>query len=612
MTALELIPEAEEMPGWMATEFALATPLPASGDATDWMEKHVRLVGSARKEEMDFSVTPWSRPVARAATSGRCKTVTFIKPVQSGGSAVGEACLCYWIANENGGDLQYNWEDDQKALKRWDERVERIFKKCGPLMDRAPSLDKSIGAWSKCSIQFAHCNFTMQGIFVSKRLDSDTIRFQVNEEIHNWEEGTHAKAEKRLTAVWNRVQFNISNAGKANGQLHRLFKSGTMRRWQVKCPSCGEYHTMRTRFDPKKPELGGLRYDSEGCRIGQDYDYNKLAPTIRYQMPCGAELKDDPVLRRQMSLSGRYSAPENPGATADNESFTLEAVSVDYIRWLDLIKEKHEALSALKTGDPKPYWTYMRERESEFVDEMNDRPIVGRIQVTIGKKKREGLEDRIIRFGALDRQQGSLKDGEFPHWWAVIRDFNENMKSMLVWEGKLLTDEDAAAIMFDHQILPTCVVSDSGDDTSAVYQFCLKHGFSAIKGSGENDFAHPDGSRRIYSVEKPLYLMTGGGPTRDNKAEEPLFWFYSKSGIRERLHWLRGASGIEWLVPGDVSEDYKAHMEAEELQTRLHTRTKESISEWVQLKRRNDLFVCECYIAMEAEQAKHAGAFTLK
>ena len=37
-------------------------------------------------------------------------------------------------------------------------------------------------------------------------------------------------------------------------------------------------------------------------------------------------------------------------------SYTLEAVAIDYIPWLDLIKEKHRALRALKYGDPKPWF----------------------------------------------------------------------------------------------------------------------------------------------------------------------------------------------------------------------------------------------------------------
>jgi hypothetical protein len=203
----------------------------------------------------------------------------------------------------------------------------------------------------------------------------------------------------------------------------------------------------------------------------------------------------------------------------------------------------------------------------------------------------------------LDRQQGHLGKGELPHWWGVIRDFDAGCNSLLVWEGKLLTDDDAAAIMFDHVVKPSCVAVDSGDDTTHVYQFCLKHGFNAVKGSGEANFAHPDGSRHIFSPEKPLHSMLSIGPTREDPAEEPLFWFYSKYGVSERLHWLMGAEGSKWEVPADVSEDYKEHMESEELRERKVPRTNEVVKDWVQIKKRNDLRYCEKIIAMMAEMA---------
>ena len=82
---------------------------------------------------------------------------------------------------------------------------------------------------------------------------------------------------------------------------------------------------------------------------------------------------------------------------------------------------------------------------------------------------------------------------------------------------------------------------------------------------------------------------------------EPLFWLYSKSGIRERLYWLRKTT--DYQTPGDVSEDYQHHQEAEERLARKHPRTGEEIVEWIQLRKRNDQFVNEAYIAMQVDMA---------
>ncbi len=78
--------------------------------------------------------------------------------------------------------------------------------------------------------------------------------------------------------------------------------------------------------------------------------------------------------------------------------------------------------------------------------------------------------------------------------------------------------------------------------------------------------------------------------------------------IRDRLAWGQAPQAINWEVPADVSEDYKRHMEAEEQQEFRHAKTNEVFHLWVQVTKRNDLFVCECYLALLAEIAGLIGA----
>lgn len=592
------------MTPWFAKTYRDALPVRATGDGVEWCERNVRLPGSARGVNFDISQTPWSREPLWRATSGGARSVTYVKPVQSGGSAAGEAAICYWIRNETGGDIQYNWENNDKALARWDKRFERILLATPAVMERAPSMKKQDGKWKRGQVIFPHLNFTMQGTWDEDNLASDTIRFQVNEEIHGWEPGRLAQAYNRTTAVWNAVHFNISNASKKGDQLHQKFEEGTQQHWEVLCPGCGQHHEMRTKWDDKEPALGGLRYDADGCRLpGGMYDYLKLAETIRYQMPCGYLVQDDPVTRRAMSLGGRYGEPKNKGAAAGCYSYTLDAVAVDYIPWLTLVQEKHTAIRAMQGGDPEPYMRYVTERECRFWDS-TDRPISNRIIVNFNlKKSRDGLVDRIVRFGALDRQAGKLRKGEFSHWWGVIRDVNHRGDSLLVWEGKIETDEEAGSIMKQHNVRPASVVVDSGHDAMHVYKFCLRYGFHAIKGRPEPGFSHEDGTRRIFSPRRPLHKELGAPPTKPNKHDEPQFWSYSKSGIRVRLHWLRNAEAIKWDVPGDVSEEYKEQIDSEELQERRLPKTNELVEEWVQIKEANHMYVCECYIAMLMDMA---------
>lgn len=313
-----------------------------------------------------------------------------------------------------------------------------------------------------------------------------------------------------------------------------------------------------------------------------------------------------------MSLQGRYSESRNKGALPSERSYSLDGVSVDYIRWVTIVQKKHQAIRALHRGDPKPFTQYTQEVECRFWDS-KDRPTLGNVILSPRlRKDRGGLPDRVARFGTLDYQQGKISEGELPHWWALILDVNNSGVLRVVYEGKLLTDEDASDVMERHEVHPTCVAVDSGHAARHVYQFCLKHGYNAIKGAPDIDFAHPKSGRKIFSPEKPLHTMLNLPPTKEDPAEEPLFWHYSKPGIRERLKYIRASPDYKLEIPEDVSKDFLEHMEAEEEQERRHTRTNELIVEWVQVKDRNDLFVLLCYSVMLAEMAGLVGVDVAK
>lgn len=583
-----------------------------------WAEEFVRLPGSARSERFDSSITPWTREPIEHVNDGVTRMETFVKPVQSGGSVAGEIAIDFWISTAIGGDIQYNWEDDDKADARWDKRIARLLQSCQPVMERWP-IGLNRHKAQKGLVLFPNLNLTVQGVFTEKRVASDSIRFQVNEEIHGWKPGRLAQAFNRTTAFWNSFVLNISNASVKGDQLHEAFLAGTQERWEVLCPGCGLYHVMRDEWDEKRPDLGGLRYTSKDSkRDDGSYDYNRLEGTIRYQMPCGYLVYESKE-RRALSLSGRYGEPTNPGAHISKRSHTLEAVTVDYIPWVKLIEEKHIALKALKYGDPEPWKRYLQERCCRFWDE-EDRPLVEKIVVTTKlKKSREGLKAHphfFSRMFALDRQQGNLRAGELPHWWLVIRDVLETGDSRLVFEGKVLTDEDVIARLDEHECVRRCGVADSGDDTMHVYQFCLRYGINAIKGGKEAFYAHqvPDPHDegktitvyRIFSVEKPLHEMVGSPPTCDNPEDEPQFWFYSKAGIRERLDYLRAGGAVKWEVPEDVSEDYHKHMAGETLEEEQDKRGQTTLAYHAHTKR-IDMRVCEAYIAMLMEMAGVVG-----
>lgn len=581
----------------------------------DWAEQCIRLPGSTLSERFNITITPWLREPLERIADNSTRTVTFVKPIQCGGSSIGEIALAWW-SSYGRGIIQNNWPKDDRAKSRWNERILPVLERCRSVKWSGDRFDRT-----NCQANLIGATLKVQGVFIPDALDSDSVPYQVNEEVHSWKPGHMAKARGRQTAVWYSKAVDISNAGLTGDQLEGEYMAGTQQVWMVRCPGCGSYHKLQSRWEESKPELGGLRYDSAGCkRDDGSFDYNKLRPTIRYQMPCGHEVRDTPTERRALSLSGKYSEPQNTGATLTHRSYNLEAVSIDYIPWLKLIQEKHIALRSLKHGDPEPWRRYITERECRFYSE-EMRPFQGRVVINSAlKKNRGGLENRAARLWAADKQRGYRAQGELSHYWLVIRDVMENGDSLLVYEGQVSTDAELITILDDHACPRYAGGVDASWDTKSVLELCYRTGLNAFMGNASHKgwFVHGDKVKRFYSEGKPLHAelnmppkfnyagsVDGWLPSR----EEPMVIQYNLAGMLANLFFIREhemnvkandphGDFIKWEVPGDASEEYKLQNEAWERTTVKQVKTNDEIEGFKKIRKADHMTMCEGYIAM--------------
>jgi hypothetical protein len=600
---------------WLIAQIRKSIP-PRLPPIIPWAEDEVKVFG-VKGERFVAANTPWTRyPIELCDQIGTINSITFVKPVQSGGSVVGEIAACRWIVIGFGA-IQWNWDTDDFALHRWDTRIEQILKACRPVLDRWPrQLDKA----KKCLVVFNHLSLHVQGVFNPHSLDSDSIPFQINEEIHKWKPGHLDKAYRRGTACAFPIRLNISNAGDEKDQLHEKFESGTKQFWEVKCPGCSNqnheanstFHVMRTQWDERRPDLGGLCYDTEGCkRDDGTFNYNRLISTLHYRMPCGYRVPYDPAERRRLSDSGRYSAPHNDGAMPGDVSLTYDAVTCHNIEWLDLVKEKHAALRSLKAGDIEPFRKFMQERECRFFN-TNFQPFQGQILISPGvRKRREGLKDRAGRLWKADWQKGFKGKGELEHFWLVMKDVDPLCNDLLVYEGMITSENELIAILEEYDAIEHGAgVIDCSFNTKHLLQFIYQTaaqyaeqgrrcGINGIMSNASHVrlFKHrEDGVYRFYdegkaicgelnvaAIYEPVETDKGLAPHPD----EPVVININKGGmianhffIREHKQRVLDAEKelakaqnrkpreispdeyIECVIPEDVSEEFKEQYES--------------------------------------------------
>jgi len=395
--------------------------------------------------------------------------------------------------------------------------------------------------------------------------------------------------------------------------------------WEVKCPGCKEHHEMRFRWDEKRPDLGGLRFDTAAGRVPNGrYNLSRVVATIRYQMPCGCIVRDFVIDRRR--LVGGYRKT-NAGALVLNRSWTYEAVSVAEIRWSDLVMEWLKAVKAMKGGDLAPMEKFVKERECRFwSDEML--PYHGQIVVNdMIKKDREGLPNRAARLWAADWQQGFKNLGELTHYWLVIEDVMENCTSQIVFEGMIATDEELVSTLDAFGCMRSAGGVDASKNTKQILSMCYREGVNAFSGitSHRGSFRHKDGVARFYSEEKlicnELNMLSKFEqvPTRDGyvpNPREPVIISYNKAGLLANHFFIRDmklnilknnpnatpADYIERVIPGDVSEDFQNQMSSWERVMNKQKKTNDDVEGFRKIRKADHMLMCCAYIDLLKEQ----------
>lgn len=610
--------------------FPDSIPDPAPADIIAWADSSgIKVDGHS----FDSTRTPQLIEPMRFANDPDIRIGTFIKPVQSGGSTVAEIIAAFWSAFCRG-LIQFNWQDDEKAKERWQRRISKTLRSINQYLQWAGDrFDETI-----CCARFVSSELFVQGVFASGSLDSETVPYQINEEVHLWAPGMLDKARRRQTLVWNSKGLDVSNASVEGDQLHAAYEEGTMEVWETFCPGCKKFHEMRFRWDDKHPELGGLRFDTSAGRVpGGKYNFNRLVPTIRYQMPCGFIMRDNASERRQ---PGQYRAT-NEGALTYKRSWTYEGVSVPEIKWPELVSEYLKAVRAMKSGDIEPFKKFVQERECKFYSSER-RPFQGAIVLTSAARlNRKGLDGELCKIWAADWQQGYKAVGELTHYWLVIESVLPNCSSQVIFAGMVsdeaellltlkdhgITDEDGGGL-FDGFI-------DASKNTKHILSFCYRYGINAVVGGahGKGGFRHPDGSFRFYSPKKFIYTQLGI-TFQQAQQDHPEWFSFTRDGIRENescpyileydkagllknyfdIQEMKMAvlarnpkatpeDYIERIVPEDIGEDYLHHHEAWEREMKPLPRKMGEVEGFRQVSKKDHTMSCTTYIDLKKEES---------
>ena len=309
---------------------------------TQWAEAKRRLSAESAAEPGPWRTerTPYLREPMDAFTDPKVRHIVMVAASQVGKSEFLNNCIGY-IIDEDPGSILFIHPTTIDAQEYSKLRI-------APMLRDSPALRQKIAApKSRDShntiLQKAYPGgiLTMCGSTEAHALASKPIRYVFGDERDRWATSAGNEGDPwdlamaRQTTFYNAKAVEVSTTTIKNASaIEAAYYTGTMERWNSKCPHCGEYHEIR---------WSDIRFEYDEIIVSHKKTYK--VKKVYYSCPgCGcisteAEMKRAPA---------KWIA-ENPEAYGQGtRSFWLNAFVSQWASWESIVLKYLNALGSTK------------------------------------------------------------------------------------------------------------------------------------------------------------------------------------------------------------------------------------------------------------------------
>lgn len=309
---------------------------------TQWAEAKRRLSAESAAEPGPWRTerTPYLREPMDAFTDPKVRHIVMVAASQVGKSEFLNNCIGY-IIDEDPGSILFIHPTTIDAQEYSKLRI-------APMLRDSPALRQKIAApKSRDShntiLQKAYPGgiLTMCGSIEAHALASKPIRYVFGDERDRWATSAGNEGDPwdlamaRQTTFYNAKAVEVSTTTIKNASaIEAAYYTGTMERWNSKCPHCGEYHEIR---------WSDIRFEYDEIIVSHKKTYK--VKKVYYTCPgCGcisteAEMKRAPA---------KWIA-ENPEAYGQGtRSFWLNAFVSQWASWESIVLKYLNALGSTK------------------------------------------------------------------------------------------------------------------------------------------------------------------------------------------------------------------------------------------------------------------------
>lgn len=304
---------------------------------SEWADKYRMLSSESSAEPGPWNTarTPYLKEVMDAFSDINVRHIVMVSASQVGKSELENNIIGY-IIEQDPGSILFIQPTNQDAREYSKLRIAPMFRDTPVLAKRiGPQKSRDSGN-TIMQKSYPGGILTMTGSTEAHALASKPIRYVIGDERDRW--ATNAGNEgdpwqlamARQITFYNAKSVEVSTPTiKGNSAIETAFYKGTMERWCVACPSCGEYHNI---------VFADIRYEYDTITTNNKKSYR--VREVYYVCPnCGAIAYEKEIKRQP----AKWIA-ENPEAYKNGtRSFWLNTFVSPWQSWDKIILKYLEA-----------------------------------------------------------------------------------------------------------------------------------------------------------------------------------------------------------------------------------------------------------------------------
>lgn len=522
-----------KVPSWIYQAIQLLRPV-ARVKVSAWAETYRILPdGNSIPGAWRNSVTPYLVEIMDAFSDELIESIVFVKPTQVGGTSAMENMLGSLIAQDPGPTMLV-YPSDDLAERTVDSKLRPMIRKCQALEDKYRENDSK-----KLALKFRDMVVYLTGANSPADLASTNIRYLFLDEVDKFPGASKKEADpvslakERTKTYFNRKIFITSTPTLKSGHIWKAKEAAEAEKhYFVPCPHCGKFIELK---------FAQIKWPSKEDVEG----YADRAEQASYVcQACGCVITDQS--KGKMLREGKWEFVRQASEHPKSVAFWMNTLYSPFTRFSDIAGEFLRS-----KDDPDLFHNFVN---SWLAEPWEDTKLKTNAEMVLERQTDVSAWSlpawTKMLTGGIDVQENCL-------YW-TIRAWGDYMTSQNVAHGQALSMGEVARIMNTEFTLPSgekvlvrLALMDSGDQTDAVYEFCLIHSEWALPCKGTPSM---QSHYRISTVNKAgsrafgmhLVLVDGGK---------------YKDLIAARMRKENGSGS--WMVHAGCDLDYAEQVTAE-------------------------------------------------